>query len=157
YPDAADPSATHGRGTPIAPQTQRRMTAALAGMAHVIFIADRESVIEARGGCGQVRNGGILITLGPPVSHGNEVRGAITGCVACPGAPWLTYVLRDDPAAGWRVTGPTGSMAFAYGPHAGRAGRRDHAVRSRQSGPPRGIRRGCPSRVVSYAMQSGLS
>jgi hypothetical protein len=113
YPDAADPSGTHGRGAPIAPQTQRQLTAALAGMARVIFIADRGSVIEARGGCGQVRNGGILITLGPPVGHGHEVRVAINGFVACLGATWLTYVLQDQPGVGWRVTGTTGSMAIS--------------------------------------------
>jgi hypothetical protein len=113
YADAADPSGKHERGAPIAPQTQRQVIAALAGMAHVIFIADRASVIEARGGCGQVRNGGILITLGPQVGHGNEMHVAINGFVACLGATWLTYVLRDQPGAGWRVTGTTGSMAIA--------------------------------------------
>jgi len=113
YPDAADPNGTHGRGTPIAPQAQHQVTAALAGIAHVIFIADRGSVIEARGGCGQVRDGGILITLGPPVSHGHEMQVAINGFVACLGATWLTYVLQDQPGAGWRVIGTTGSMAIA--------------------------------------------
>jgi len=113
YTDAADPNGKHGRGAPIAPQTQRQVTAALAGMAHVIFIADRGSVIEARGGCGQVRNSGILITLGPPVGHGNEVHVAVNGWVACLGATWLTYVLQDQPGAGWRVTGTTGSMAIS--------------------------------------------
>src|SRR5215475_3680205 len=113
YPDAADPSGMHGRRAPIAPRTQRQVTAALAGMAHVIFIADRGSVIEARGGCGQVRNGGILITLGPLAGHGHEVQVAINGFVACLGATWLTYILRDQPGAGWRVTGTTGSMAIS--------------------------------------------
>jgi hypothetical protein len=113
YPDAADPTGRHGRGAPIALGTQRQVTAALAGMAHVIFIAHGGSVIEARGGCGQVRNGGILITLGPPVGHGNEAHVAINGWVACLGATWLTYVLQDLPGAGWRVTGTTGSMAIS--------------------------------------------
>ena len=113
YPDAADPTGAHRRGAPIAPQAQRQVTAALAGMARVIFIANRESVIEPRDGCGKVRNGGILITLGPPVGHGHEVHVAIYGFVACLGATWLTYVLQDQPGAGWRVTGTTGSMAIA--------------------------------------------
>src|SRR5215471_15677460 len=113
YPDAADPNGTHKRGAPIAPLTQRRVTAALAGMAHVIFIADRGAVIEAKGDCEQVRNGGILITLGPPVGHGHEVRVAINGFVACLGATWLTYILQDRPGVGWRVTGTTGSMAIS--------------------------------------------
>src|SRR5215469_17562101 len=34
HTDAADPSGTHGRGAPIAAQTQRQVTAALAGLAH---------------------------------------------------------------------------------------------------------------------------
>src|SRR5215472_10183417 len=113
YPDAADPNGKHGRGAPIAPQAQRQVTAALAGMAHVIFIADRGSVIETRSGCDQVRNGGILITLGLPVGYGNEVHVAINGFVACLGATWLTYVLQDQPGTGWRVTGTTGSMGIS--------------------------------------------
>jgi hypothetical protein len=82
-------------------------------MAHIIFISDRTSVIEAKGGCGQVKNGGILITLGPPVDHASEMRVGINGFVACLGATWLTYVLREQPGAGWRVTGTTGSMAIS--------------------------------------------
>ena len=113
YADAADPNGTHGRATPIAPEVQRQVTAALAGMAHVTFIADRESVITATAGCWEVRDGGILITLAPPVSHGEELRVGINGSVACAGATWLTYVLRDQPGAGWRVTGTTGTMAIA--------------------------------------------
>jgi hypothetical protein len=112
YPDAADPNGTHQRGEPIAPQTQGQVTAALAGMARVIFVADRGSVMEATNGCAQVRNGGILITLGTPVSHGHEMRVGINGFVACLGATWLTYVLQDQPGAGWRVTGTTGTMAI---------------------------------------------
>jgi len=113
YPDAANPRGTHRRGVPIAPQTQRQVTAALAGMAHVIFIADRESVIEAADGCWHIRNGGILITLGTAAGRGRELRVGINGFVACLGATWLTYILRDQPGAGWRVTGTTGSMAIS--------------------------------------------
>jgi len=113
YPDAADPRGTHGPGAPITPRTQRQVRAALAGMAHVVFIADRGSAIVARGGCGHVKNGGILITLGLPAGHGDAVHVAINGFVACLGATWLTYVLQDQLGAGWRVTGTTGSMAIS--------------------------------------------
>lgn len=113
YADAADPTGKHRHGEPVAPQTQRQVTAALAGMARIIFIADRGSVIEARNSCGQVKNGGILITLGPPVDHAGEMRVGINGFVACLGATWLTYVLQEQPGAGWRVTGTTGSMAIS--------------------------------------------
>jgi hypothetical protein len=113
YRDAAVPGGTHDRGTPITAQTRRQVTAALAGMAHVVFIASREQVIEAGGGCGHVKNGGILITLGPPDGDGYRVQVAVNGFVACLGATWLTYVLQNQPGSGWRVTGTTGSMAIA--------------------------------------------
>jgi hypothetical protein len=111
--DAADPGGNHDRGTPIAPQVQRQVTAALAGMARVVFITDRESVIKTRDGCAYVRSGGILITLGSPDGDGRQVRVAVNGFVACLGATWLTYVLRNQPGTGWRVTGTTGSVAIS--------------------------------------------
>ena len=113
YRDAAVPGGTHDRGTPITAQTRRQVTAALAGMAHVVFITSRDSVIETRDGCGHVKNGGILITLGPPDGDGHRVQVAVNGFVACLGATWLTYVLQNQPGSGWRVTGTTGSMAIA--------------------------------------------
>ena len=113
YRDAADPGGKHHRGTPITAQTRRQVTAALAGMAHVVFITSRDSVIETRDGCGQVKNGGILITLGPPDGDSHRVRVAVNGYVACLGATWLTYVLQNQPGSGWRVTGTTGSMAIS--------------------------------------------
>ncbi len=111
--DAAGPGGNHDRGTPIAAQAQRQVTAALAGTARVVFIAAQESVTRTRGGCAYVRSGGILITLGSPAGNGRQVRAAISGFAACLGATWLTYVLRNQPGTGWRVTGTTGSMAIS--------------------------------------------
>ena len=113
YRDAADPGGKHHRGTPITAQTRRQVTAALAGMAHLVFITSRDSVIETRDGCGQVKNGGILITLGPPAVVGHQVHVAVNGWVACLGATWLTYILQRQPGSGWRVTGTTGTMAIS--------------------------------------------
>jgi hypothetical protein len=113
FPDGGDPLGKHERGTPIAPDTQHQITAALAGVAHVAFVADRHTVIETRYGCAQVRDGGILITLGTPNGDDHEVRVGINGFVACLGATWLTYVVQNQPGAGWRVTGTTGTMAVA--------------------------------------------
>ena len=113
YRDAAVPAGKHDRGTPITAQTRRQVTAALAGMAHVVFITSQDSVIETRDGCGQVKNGGIVITLGPPEGDGHRVQVAVNGFVACLGATWLTYVLQNQPGSGWRVTGTTGSMAIS--------------------------------------------
>src|SRR5215813_4394883 len=101
------------RGTPIAPTTQHQITAALTGIAHVTFIADRDTVIETRDGCAQVKDGGILITLGTPDRDDRAVEVAINGFVACLGATWLTYVVQHQPGTGWRVTGTTGPMGIA--------------------------------------------
>ncbi len=112
--DQAFPEAgKHERRTPIAPDTQHQITAALAGIAHVAFIADQHAVIETRDGCAQVRDGGILITLGTPNGDGHEVQVAINGFVACLGATSLTYVVQNQPGTGWRVTGTTGSIGVA--------------------------------------------
>jgi hypothetical protein len=113
FPDAGDPSGGHEGGKPIGPDTQRHITTALAPVARVAFIADRNTVIETSDGCAQVRDGGILIALGPPEGDDHEVRVAINGFVACLGATWLTYVVRNQPGGGWRVTGTTGSMAIS--------------------------------------------
>jgi hypothetical protein len=113
YADAADPNGKHKQGEPVTPQTQAQVTAALAGTAHVVFIADAGSVVETGNGCGQVKNGGILITLGPPVGTASAVHVGINGWVACLGATWLTYILREQPGVGWQVTGTTGSMAVS--------------------------------------------
>jgi len=113
YRDAAVPGGTHDRGTPITAQARRQVTAALAGMAHVVFITSRDSVLETRDGCGHVKNGGILITLGPLGGGGHRVRVAVNGFVACLGATGLTYVLQNQPGRGWRVTGTTGPMAIS--------------------------------------------
>jgi len=113
FPDAGDPSGKLDRGTPIGPDAQRHITAALAPVTHVAFVADRNTVIETRKGCPQVRDGGILITLGPAIGDDHEVRVAIYGFVACLGATWLTYVVRNHPGTGWRVTGTTGPKAIA--------------------------------------------
>jgi hypothetical protein len=110
---AADATGTQGAGTPIAENTQRQIKAALAGTAEVVFIAGRDSVVDNRNGCAQVKNGGILITLGPPNGDDNEVTVAVNGFVACLGATWLTYVVHNEAGSGWRVTGTTGAVAVA--------------------------------------------
>jgi hypothetical protein len=112
YHDAADPKGKHVRGMPITAPTRTQVTAALAGMAHVVFVASRSSVIEP-GGCGVVKNGGILITLGLPAGDARRLEVPINGYVACLGATWLTYILQDQPGSGWHVTGTTGTMGIS--------------------------------------------
>ena len=113
YPDAGEPSGKRGPGTSIGPDTQHQITAALTRVADVAFISDRTAVIETKSGCAQVKDGGILITLGTADGDDHEVQVAINGFVACTGATWLTYVVQNQPDSGWRVTGTTGPMAVS--------------------------------------------
>jgi hypothetical protein len=113
FPDAADALGRHKRGTPITPTTQDQITAALAGVAHVVFITNPDTVIETRDDCEQVPDGGILITLGTPIGGAHLIHVGINGFVACLNATWLTYVVRNQSGAGWRVTGTTGEFSVA--------------------------------------------
>ncbi|MEU4244418.1 hypothetical protein [Actinoplanes sp. NPDC026619] len=113
YPGAGDPQGKQERGAPIRQNIQHQITAALTRVAQVAFITDRTAVIETRNGCAQVKDGGILITLGTVNGDDHEVQVPINGFVACLGATWLTYVVYNEPGSGWRVTGTTGSMAIS--------------------------------------------
>jgi hypothetical protein len=110
---AGDPLASPDTDTPIPEETRGEITADLADVAQVAFIADRDTVLESNGTCPHVKDGAILMTLGPPTGDDTEVTVAVNGFVACLGATWLTYVVHHDPGVGWHVTGTTGSMAVA--------------------------------------------
>ncbi|GAA3238743.1 hypothetical protein ACFO1B_10110 [Dactylosporangium siamense] len=112
-PGIGDPQPGAPAGRPIPVATQRDIVDALAEARPVSFVADRASVITSDGGCEVVRDGGILITLGPVDGDGNRVKVGINGYVACLGATWLTYVVQHTAGTGWQVTGTTGSMTVA--------------------------------------------
>jgi hypothetical protein len=112
YPHAAIP-VDGKRGTPITRNAQHLITAALERTVHVAFVADRDTVIDKSHGCAQVKNGGILITLGTPDSEGTAAKVAVDGFVACLGATHLTYVVKHQADSSWRVTGTTGGMGIS--------------------------------------------
>jgi len=113
HSDAANPTGGQGSSVPIPPNTRAHIISALAQVGTVTFIADRTSVLDTSNRCAKVRNGGILITLGTVGGDDNEAKVGIGGFVACLGATWLTYVLRNDAGTGWKVTGTTGPRAIA--------------------------------------------
>jgi hypothetical protein len=82
----------------------------------VQFVGAESDVIVSPNGCPQVKDGGILITLGalpPNFSKGtNRIEVGITGFVACLGATGLDYVVVRD-GAGWAVSGDTGTRWIA--------------------------------------------
>jgi hypothetical protein len=109
---AGDPQGRQD-GTPIPVNVQQHVAAALAPVSRISFVAERNTVIVKRNGCDQVKDHGILITLGPIDGDDNTVHVGINGFVACLGATWLTYVLHNSPGSGWRVTGTAGPKAIA--------------------------------------------
>ncbi|MBF9128815.1 hypothetical protein I0C86_07430 [Plantactinospora sp. S1510] len=112
-PGASDLPDQPERGIPIAPKVQQHITNALAGMGQVVFIADQDAAFREGTLCPEVKDGGILITLGEVVGDDHEVRVAIHGFVACDGATRLTYVVHNQPDIGWQVTGTTGPRTIS--------------------------------------------
>lgn len=114
-PDAAEPVAPSNPAKapvslPVAEQHQ--ITAALADLGPVRFVAERAEVLESVESCARVRGDGILIVLAPPRGGPDRVEVGIHGFVACLGATWFTYVV-ERKADGWTVTGKTGPEAIA--------------------------------------------
>jgi hypothetical protein len=112
-PGIGDPQPGAPAGEPIPAGTQRDIVDTLAEPRPVAFVADRASVITSDGGCDVVKDGGILITLGPVDGDGDRVEVGINGYVACLGATWLTYVVKHTAGTGWQVTGTTGAMTIS--------------------------------------------
>jgi hypothetical protein len=113
-PGVADPvNAATNEGQPMAEITQRQVAAALADLKPITFIADGATVIVTKDGCAQVKDGGMLVTLGPVEGDDNDVTVGVYGFVACLGATWLTYTVHNETGTGWKVTGTTGPMAIS--------------------------------------------
>jgi hypothetical protein len=114
--DAGEPKDGNQPKQPSAPITadvQSQVVAAFAATTKLTFVADKASVLINKDGCAQVKDGAILITLGPIDGDGNEVEVGINGFVACLGATWLTYVVHNPTGTGWTVKGTTGSMTIS--------------------------------------------
>ncbi|MET7418974.1 hypothetical protein [Dactylosporangium sp. NPDC005555] len=113
FANAGEPTGNRGAGVPIAEDTRQRIAAALAPETRIVFVAERSAAVETKDGCAQVKDGGILITLGPVEGGRKQVEVGIEGFVACLGATWLTYVVRYQSGDGWQVTGTTGPVAVS--------------------------------------------
>ena len=84
--------AASGAG-PIPATVRRAITAALADVGPLTFVASRDAVVEEPHGCARVRDDGILVTLGPVDGSGDQVQVGVNGFVACLGANSLTYLV----------------------------------------------------------------
>jgi hypothetical protein len=85
------------------------LAGALSDLAPVRFVVEQKSVVNRDG---EVRNDGILITLGPIRGHGNGVEVGCNAWMKGKDNRWLTYVVRRNGKT-WAVTGTTGPMAIA--------------------------------------------
>jgi hypothetical protein len=93
-------------GGPIPAAVRRAISQALAEVGPLSFVGSRDAVIEEPNGCAQVRDDGILVTLGPVLGSGDRVQVGVNGFVACLGANSLTYLV-ERTSHGWAVSGIT--------------------------------------------------
>jgi hypothetical protein len=105
---ASGPGAS-GPGTfedgPIPPAARRAITHALTDVGPLTFVASGDEAIEPHS-CAQVRDHGILITLGPVDGTGDRVQVGVNGHMGCLGANSLTYEVQQT-SSGWMVSGTT--------------------------------------------------
>ena len=89
---------------PIPPAARRAITRALTDVGPLTFVASGDEVIVEP--CAQVRDHGILITLGPVDGTGDRVQVGVNGHMGCLGANSLTYEVQQT-SSGWMVSGIT--------------------------------------------------
>jgi hypothetical protein len=108
---AADPTGPAGEGDPIPQGVHDRVREELALLGRVVFVSDRDEVVEASS-ADEVRNQGILITLGPVPSGGDRVEVEASGYRNLLSGSWQTLVLERH-GLRWQVTGTTGPVAMS--------------------------------------------
>jgi hypothetical protein len=94
--------------TPFGPDVKEGLRTALAELPPLTFVQDRRSVITA----GHVINHGVLLTLGPILGAGPDVKVSNNLWIGNVGGQWLTYVLKKA-GAGWKVMGTDGPVAIS--------------------------------------------
>jgi hypothetical protein len=108
---AADPTGPAGKGDPIPQGVQDRVREELALLGRVVFVSDRNEVVDASSD-DEVRNQGILITLGPVPSGGDRVEVEVSGYRNLLSGSWQTLVMERH-GLRWEVTGTTGPVAMS--------------------------------------------
>jgi hypothetical protein len=96
-------------GGPIPRVVRRAITRSLGDVGPLSFMSSGEAVMVP-GRCGEVRDRGILITLGPVDGVGDQVQVRVYGHVSCVGANSVIYRV-ERTSSGWRVAG-----VAAWGP-----------------------------------------
>jgi hypothetical protein len=117
--DAADPSKPPSAHDPKEPFSHDvkdgvRFLSTLADLPPVEFVASRHSVVAGASASspGEVKNGGVLISLGSIEPDGKRVEVETSLWINGLAGQWLTYVLEQKDGS-WAVTGTTGPTAIS--------------------------------------------
>jgi hypothetical protein len=117
--DAADPSKPPSAHDPKEPFSHDvkdgvRFLSTLAELPPVEFVASRHSVVAGASASspGEVKNGGVLISLGSIEPDGKRVEVETSLWINGLAGQWLTYVLEQKDGS-WAVTGTTGPTAIS--------------------------------------------
>jgi hypothetical protein len=94
--------------TRFGPDVKEGLRTALADLPPLRFVKDRRSVITA----GHVLNDGVLLTLGPILGAGPDVKVSNSLWIDVLAGQWLTYVLKQT-GTGWKVVGTDGPVAIS--------------------------------------------
>jgi hypothetical protein len=109
---ASDVEGDTGARTPISSEVQIRVQEELAQLPPIRFVPDPDEVIGSPEEGSQVRNGGILLTLGPIPEGDDRLEVEASSYIANLAATWQTWVL-ERYGLRWQVTGTTGPVAVA--------------------------------------------
>ena len=101
-----------GARTPISNEVQIRVQEELALLPPIRFVPDPDEVIGPPEEGSQVKNGGILITLGPVPEGDDRIEVEASSYIANLAATWQTWVLERH-GLRWLVTGTTGPVAVS--------------------------------------------
>lgn len=111
--NASDPTTADSKPQePFSEGIKRGLRDKLADLPRIAFISDPDVVRVDDQGIGEVKNEGVIITLGPIVGDGNnvEVPNALWCGSLC--GQWLTYVVEHQ-GGDWEISGTTGPTAIS--------------------------------------------
>ncbi|MFC5267393.1 hypothetical protein ACFPJ1_35205 [Kribbella qitaiheensis] len=111
--NAADGTFTDEPLAPIAPAIQQQIAAEIREVAPVRWVSKPNAAKQGGTACGQVLDGGAIVTLGEiHPAGGNRLDVRVSQWIGCAGAHWLTYRL-ERAGADWQITGTVGPQVIS--------------------------------------------
>jgi hypothetical protein len=100
---------------PFSDEVKAGLLSGLADLPPIEFVSERSSVLVGTNSGtapGNVKNKGVLISLGPIEGSGTKVEVGNSLWISGLAGQWLTYVLQARDGA-WKVVGTTGPVAIS--------------------------------------------